>query len=81
VEALEAAAAEAAADDEEEDAAPKEPYQNLGVSFQNAETGEVILSDGTQVPPPPGYVPQKIIPGVYGPLHPSNLPPAKGLKR
>ena len=77
VEALEAAA-EAAAD-EEEDSTPKEPYQNLGVSFQNAETGEVILSDGTKVPPPPGFVPQKIIPGVYGPLHPSNLPPAKGI--
>jgi len=82
VEALEAAA-EAAADavEDEEDSAPKQPYQNLGVTFQNAETGEVILSDGTKVPPPPGFVPQKIIPGVYGPLHPSNLPPAKGLKR
>jgi hypothetical protein len=66
--AKKSAAAQAAAEAEAEE----EPYEAPDISYKNADTGQVMLSDGTILPPPPGYIPEKIIPGVYGPLHPSN---------
>jgi hypothetical protein len=75
-----AAAQESAAKEEEAEQQPQQ-YENLNVTFKNNDTGEVKMPDGTIVPPPPGYVPEKIVPGQYGPLHPSNFQPPKGTNK
>jgi len=71
----------AAKEQEKEAEQPPQQYENLNVTFKNNDTGEVKMPDGTIVPPPPGYVPEKIVPGQYGPLHPSNFQPPKGTNK
>jgi hypothetical protein len=39
------------------------------VLFINNETGEAVDAQGNKYPPPPGYIPTPIIPGVYPPGH------------
>jgi hypothetical protein len=71
----------AAKEQEKEAEQPPQQYENLNVTFKNNDTGEVKMPDGTILPPPPGYVPEKIVPGQYGPLHPSNWQPPKGTNK
>jgi hypothetical protein len=46
------------------------------IYFVNNETGESVDAQGNEYPPPPGYKPRTIIPGVYPPDHPAYEPPA-----
>jgi hypothetical protein len=42
------------------------------ILYVNNETGEAVDAQGNEYPPPPGYKPEPIIPGVYPPNHPAN---------
>ncbi len=52
-------------------------HQMPGFLYVNNETGEAVDAFGNEYPPPPNYKPEPIIPGVYGPDHPSNFRPGK----
>jgi hypothetical protein len=45
------------------------------VLYVNNDTGESVDDYGNHYPPPPGYKPEPIIPGVYPPDHPANWQP------
>ncbi len=50
---------------------PEPPSQPPTYRFYNNETGESVDCEGKEYPPPPNYVPQPIIPGIYRPKHPA----------
>jgi hypothetical protein len=51
---------------------PEAPRPMPEILFVNNETGESVDAQGNRYPPPPGYKPEPIIPGVYPPNHPAH---------